>query len=319
MRELEVEPAEAGRRLDRLLADRWPEWSRTRWQAAIAEKRVRVDGQVVTEGSYRVAGGNRVAAEDPTDFGAGQPLSYEPPPMTVPVRFRDPYLMVVAKPRGLVVHPAAGHWHHTLVQALWPEIAGAEGSSLRPGIVHRLDKDTSGLMVIARTPAVRAALSRAIEVREVIRQYWALVHGHVAPAAGRIVAPIGRDPRHRKKMAVTINGREAATGYATQATWSRLSWLDLRLETGRTHQIRVHLAHIGHPVVGDPLYGRAPELGFWGQALHAYSLAFVHPITGESLQFYEGWPSDWDSALAELGPVQTGSVPKPDIRGNPFS
>lgn len=303
-----VTGAEAGRRLDRWLADHFSAWSRTRWQAAVRSGAVRVDGRPIRHPSTPLEAGQTVQAEPPRTDAGPMAVVYEAPQVPIAVRFQDDHLLVVAKPRGMVVHPAPGHAHETLVQGLWPALADAAGDPVRPGVVHRLDRDTTGLLILARHAAARMALSGLIADRAVERRYWALIRGHLEPAAGRIEAPIGRDPRHRLRMAAVAGGRRAVTGYRTLATWPGYALVELSLETGRTHQIRVHLAHLGHPVVGDGVYGYGAELGFTGQALHAYHLAFVHPFRPERLVFCEPAP-DWDVALDRLGPPRQGALP----------
>lgn len=309
----EVGAAEDGRRLDRFLADRDRRFSRTAWQRAVAAGRVTVDGRPVTTEAYRVRPGQVVEAEPPEEAGPPVALVHEPAPVPVPIRFQDAHLLVVAKPRGLVVHPAAGHWHQTLVQALWPAIRGDAGDPLRPGVVHRLDKDTTGLMLVARSAEVRRRLSEALAARRIERRYWALVHGVPRWPTGRVEAPLGRHPRWRQRMAVVPEGRPAATEYTVLAHWSQYSWLELRLETGRTHQIRVHLAHLGHPVVGDATYGRPDPMTPVGQALHAFCLAFTHPVAGIRITCVEPWPADWERLLARLGPPADGALPEVGI------
>ncbi len=214
------------------------------------------------------------------------------------VVFEDDWLAVIDKPAGLVVHPAPGHADGTLADGLrqrgttWSLLGGAE----RPGIVHRLDRDTSGLLVVAKTEAAHRALAAQLADRSLGRRYWAMVHGRVAEDTARIEAPIGRDPRERKRMAVVDNGRDAVTEFVVLERFAAHTTLDVGLWTGRTHQIRVHLAHIGKPVVGDPLYGRrgdrliepaAPRL-----ALHANRLRFLHPVDGKPRQFESSLPQE---------------------------
>jgi 23S rRNA pseudouridine1911/1915/1917 synthase len=234
-----------------------------------------------------------------------------PEPVPVEVRHADDDLIIVAKPAGLVVHPGAGHAHGTLVQGLlarFPEIAGV-GDPVRPGIVHRLDRDTSGLLAVARSPRAYDELVEAIAAREVERRYLALVWGEPESPRGVIDAPIGRSARRRTRMAVRESGREARTAYEVLATWpdAGVSLVECRLETGRTHQIRVHLAAIGHPVVGDAAYGGA-RAGTGGGLrlvrpfLHAHALGLRHPGTGEPLTFEEPLPGELTAVLGDLGP-----------------
>jgi 23S rRNA pseudouridine1911/1915/1917 synthase len=300
-----------GTRLDRWLAARWPEWSRSRWQGAIRAGLVRVAGSVVSGPATPVHAGVDVWVDgEPDEDPDGLVLTYEPPPVPVPIRFQDETLIIVAKPAGVVVHPAPANWHNTLVHALWRELQPDPEAHVRPGIVHRLDRDTSGLMVVARDARTRERLSRTIQDRLVERRYWALIRGALDPPEGRIEAPIGRDPHDRRKMAVVRSGRLASTRYRTVARWSGHTLLELALETGRTHQIRVHLAHLGFPVAGDPVYGGGGELGLHGQALHAFHLAFRHPADRtRRLVAFEPVPPAWDGALLHLGEPREGAVP----------
>ena len=212
------------------------------------------------------------------------------------VAYRDEHLIVVEKGAGVVVHPARGHHEDTLSQLLGPELAG--GDPQRAGIVHRLDRDTSGLLVVARTEEAHRRLQRALAERRIEREYVALVEGRPPARSGTIEAPVGRDPRVRTRMAVGgASARQARTHFVLERAFERVSLLRLRLETGRTHQIRVHLQAIGHPVVGDPEYGTAGTLGLERQFLHAARLAFEHPITGERIDVVSPLPPDLDAAL----------------------
>ncbi len=251
--------------------------------------------------SSPVAAGDRVECAPPPP--ADDRIVPEPAPLHI--LHEDPYLIVLDKPPGLTVHPGAGRPTGTLAHHLlarYPEMAGVGGRG-RPGIVHRLDKDTSGVLVVARTPAAYERLARAFAEREVDKRYLAIVYGTPSPPAGRIEAPIGRHPTRRKEMTVHRRGRPAATAYRTLAAASGIALLELRLETGRTHQIRVHLKSLGHPLVGDPTYGEArwnalpppirpPLQHFPRPALHAWRLAFAHPITGAPLAFEAPVPDD---------------------------
>jgi 23S rRNA pseudouridine1911/1915/1917 synthase len=301
-RRLRVVPAAAGARLDRWLADAVPELSRARLQALIDAGRVRVDG-AVRKAAYRLHGGEAVEVEVPPP----PPELLEPEPITLRVIHEDEHVLVVDKPAGMVVHPGAGHARGTLAAAVLahaPATAGV-GGPRRPGVVHRLDKGTSGLLVIAKTPDAYASLTAQLAARAVTRGYLAIVHGRVGLAQGVVDAPIGRDPRHRQRMAIRpeSKGKRAVTRYRVLERFPQFTYLALRLETGRTHQIRVHLASIGHPVVGDETYGRARgrrQPGLEGLALHAAELGFVHPITQERMEFSAVLPPWMDRQLSHL-------------------
>jgi 23S rRNA pseudouridine1911/1915/1917 synthase len=230
-----------------------------------------------------------------------QSQAFRPEPIPLDVIHEDEHLLVVAKPAGLVVHPAAGNWSGTLLNGL---LARDPNAALLPraGIVHRLDKDTSGLMVVARTRLAMDALVRMIAAREVSRRYLALAHRPwQGPATRTVDAPIGRDPRNRLRMAVVESGKPAQTTFERLADAHAGCLVRATLHTGRTHQIRVHMAHIGHPLVADPLYGGAPDAGLQRQALHAVRLAFEHPVTRAPLQFDAPLPADLDAAFAAWG------------------
>ena len=300
---LTVDPAAAGTRLDRWLAGRLPELSRVRLQALIEAGRVRVDG-AVRKAAARLAGGERVAVEIPPP--AAEELV--PEPTALSVVFEDAHVLVVEKPAGIVVHPGAGHARGTLAAALLahaPEVAGV-GGPRRPGIVHRLDKDTSGLLVVAKSKAAYDALVAQLARRSVTRRYLAVVHGRVRADEGVIDRPIGRHPRDRVRMAVrpTGQGRRAVTRYRVLERLRGFTLLEVSLETGRTHQIRVHLASLGHPVAGDDVYGgrrREPlPTPLEGLALHAVRLAFVHPATGRPLEFASPVPARIERLLSQL-------------------
>lgn len=309
MTTLNVPPEKAGARLDRLLAEAYPERSRTFWQREIQAGRVTLNGRPAKARDLPRTGDRIVIDAEPE--GSAPPA---PTPVPVPV-FSDPLprarvlyvdesLLIVDKPRGMVVHPARGHWDDTLVHHLGPWLQGGDDlGTLRPGIVHRLDKDTTGCLVVARTGPVRDRLSEAIRARTVERWYLAVVEGVLDPPAGVVDAPIGRDPGNRLKMAPVLRGRTARTHYLTVAVWRRASLLLLKLETGRTHQIRVHLSAIGHPVAGDALYGARMAIGFESQALHAWRVRFPHPLHAGVVTAAAPVPADWSAVLGGLGPA----------------
>jgi 23S rRNA pseudouridine1911/1915/1917 synthase len=287
LRTFEVDPADAGERLDRLAARRL-ETSRSMVQRIIQKGLLRVDGEEAVP-SYRVRGGERIEARMPEE-------GLLPEELRVPVVFEDDHLLVVDKPAGLVVHPGAGSTSGTLVNALLERgIAGGEEPN-RPGVVHRLDRDTSGLMVLAKGEPAYSKLVEAMSGRRVRRVYRALVVGEGLPETGTVDSPVGRDPENPTLMAAGV-GRLAVTHFELLREAAGHAMLKVRLETGRTHQIRVHLSAIGHPVYADPLYGRAiPGKRLW---LHAENLAFVHPVTGEELSLESPIPEDLrESALA---------------------
>ncbi len=285
----DVDPSEAGERLDRLAASRL-DASRSIIQRIIREGSLWVDGEAAAA-SYRVRGGERVEARLPE-----RELSAEEIP--VPIVFEDEFLLVVDKPAGLVVHPGAGNASGTLVNALLRRgITGGEDPD-RPGIVHRLDRDTSGLMVVAKGEPAYSRLVAMMAGREVRRGYRAVVVGEELPETGTVDSPVGRDPENPTLMAAGV-GKRAVTHFEVLREAAGHSMLRVRLETGRTHQIRVHLSAIGHPVYADPLYGTpVPGRRLW---LHAESLAFVHPVKGEELGFESPIPEDLRESAADLG------------------
>lgn len=318
--EVTAGPEAAGGRLDRLLAQALPQLSRSRLKALIEQGCVSADGRPVTAPASKVRAGQTFAIIVPE----ARPVALEAQAIPLEILYEDSELIVLNKPAGLVVHPAAGNPDRTLVNALiahcGPGLKGGLtgiGGEQRPGIVHRLDKDTSGLMVVAKTAAAHADLVAQFAARSIERSYLALVWGRPQPAQGRLTGNIGRSPRNRKKMAVLRRGgRPAETAYKVLRSFQqgRVSLVECRLKTGRTHQIRVHLAEAGHPLLGDPLYGRGDArraralpaaaqralVALGRQALHARTLGFQHPVTRNHLQFKSELPSDISALIGSL-------------------
>jgi 23S rRNA pseudouridine1911/1915/1917 synthase len=306
-----VVPAEHDQeRLDRVLSGMMPDQSRSAVSRLIDEGRVAVGGVVVTKKATKVAAGAEivVAIPDPA------PTDVVAQDLPIDLLYEDDDLVVINKPAGLVVHPAAGHADGTLVNALLHHVknlSGVGGES-RPGIVHRLDKDTSGVLVVAKNDRAHRALTEAWGTAAVVKEYLAVVYGTPKVSKGTIDRKIGRDPRDRKRMGVTASGRAAVTHYEVVEAFAHTSLLNCRLDTGRTHQIRVHLKAIGHPVVGDPVYSGPQWKGipnkklqkalssFGRQALHAASLAFPHPSSGERMSFRAPVPADMALLLETL-------------------
>ncbi len=287
---------DAGQRLDRFVALKCPEISRTFAQKLIGEGHVTVNARIARAG-LKLDIGDRVDITVPPV----PPVHLLPEDIPLRIIYEDDDLLVIDKPAGLTVHPAPGHPDHTLVNAIlhrYPHLAGT-GDSLRPGIVHRLDKDTSGLMLIARTEDARADLIEQFKDRTIHKAYQALVKGRLTPESGVIEAPLGRDPRHRKRMAVLTEGREARSEYRVMKYIGNCSLLEVVPQTGRTHQIRVHLSAIGYPVMGDAVYGvKSPHLS--RQFLHACRLGFRLPSTGKYVEFTSELPPDLAQALEAL-------------------
>lgn len=291
-----VPPEEAGERLDRVLADRFPDLSRAQLQRLIRSGAITVNDTVVRP-ACRLAPGDLITVTFPEE------PTVRPEPFPLDIVYEDEHLLVVNKPAGMVVHPAARMVSGTLVNALLahcPQVADVGGSD-RAGIVHRLDRETSGLIVVAKNPEAHAALQRQFKRRLVRKTYVALVEGQVQPREGIIEVPIGRDPKDRTRMAVSRTGRPAVTQYRVVEIFPQYTLLEVRPHTGRTHQIRVHLAWLGYPVVGDRVYGRRrqtlmPDRHF----LHARDLAFTHPVTGEKLALSAPLPPELASVLNQL-------------------
>ena len=300
--------AEAGQRLDKALAEA-SGLSRERIKALLGEGRVLLNGKAASQASFKPAAGTAFEVHVP----AAIPAEAEAQDIPLSIVYEDEYLIVVNKPAGLVVHPAAGNLDGTLVNALLHHCRGqlsGIGGVARPGIVHRIDKDTSGLLVVAKTDAAHEGLARQFADHSIERAYFALVAGHPMPSAGTVRGAIARSSANRKKMALVEDGRgkHAVTHFKTIELLSGAALVECRLETGRTHQVRVHMSSIGHPLLGDPVYGRTPQrlrpilnqLHFARQALHAAVLGFIHPVTGAKLRFESKLPADMAGLLVEL-------------------
>ena len=295
--------ADGGQRLDIYLAAELPAYSRSRLQSMIKDGDVTVNGKAVKSG-FKLSAGDRILVrhrEAVTMEAAAEDIQLD-------ILYEDKDIIVINKPQGMVVHPAAGHYDGTLVNALLHHCGDLSGIGgvIRPGIVHRIDKDTSGILVAAKNDAAHLGLAAQWKVHSIKRVYHAILHGLIAENSGDIDAPIGRHPRDRKKMAIeTKNGKNAVTHYRVieRLPFAQCTYTQLELETGRTHQIRVHMSHLGHPVVGDPLYG--PKKSVYlrrlnGQALHAKVLGFNHPLSGEYLEFDSELPAYFQQLLAEM-------------------
>jgi 23S rRNA pseudouridine1911/1915/1917 synthase len=299
---LSVQADEAGQRLDRYLVSKLTAISRTRAQQLIADGMVLVNGGPGKPG-YALRIGDEIQILSPRQNKRDSGI--KPQSLPLDVVYEDQDLLIINKAAGMVVHPAPGHHDDTLVNALlarYPDIHW-DTADQRPGIIHRLDKDTSGLIIVARNITTQAALVEQMKRREIVKRYLALVEGVVALDQGSIDAPIGRDPRHRQQMTITaLSSREARTHFRVLERFARHTLLLLELETGRTHQIRVHLKAIGHPIAGDPVYGSGNTirgLSLKRQFLHAYQLKFTHPITGASIDVEVPLPDDLQAVLNE--------------------
>ena len=298
-REARLAASAHGLRVDKALVALAPEFSRSHLQRLLDDGHVRLDGQRVDAASRKVRAGQRLEVDlVPTD----ESRAFRPQAMALDIVHEDDHLLVIDKPAGLVVHPAPGHWQGTLLNGLLAHHAAAQ-TLPRAGIVHRLDKDTSGLMLVGKTLPAVTALVRAIAAREVHRRYLAIAWGRPPATAFDVDAPVGRDPRSRVRMAVVsegAGGRAARTGFELVAVGDGFAGLRCTLHTGRTHQIRVHLASRGLPLVADALYGGRPALGLERQALHAVSLALAHPVSGQPLVFERAPPPDLAAAWQML-------------------
>ncbi|RHW39718.1 RluA family pseudouridine synthase [Lysinibacillus yapensis] len=287
----------AGERIDKALSTIQEDWSRSQISAWITDGIVKVNGEAV-KAKYKVREGDVIEVDVP------EPESLEviPENLELEIVYEDKDVLVVNKPKGMVVHPAPGHMTGTLVNGLMhhcKDLSGINGV-LRPGIVHRIDKDTSGLLMVAKNDHAHHSLVEQLVNKTVTRKYTALVHGHIAHDKGTIDAPIARDPKDRQKQAVVDNGKHAVTHFHVKERLGNYTLVECRLETGRTHQIRVHMNYIGYPLVGDPKYGPKKTIDFGGQVLHAGVLGFIHPTSKEYLEFEVPLPDDFVALLEQV-------------------
>ncbi|MDD1331937.1 RluA family pseudouridine synthase [Lactobacillus delbrueckii] len=296
-REYELTAEESGQRLDKYLAGEMTDLSRSRIKELVQAGEVLVNGKK-SKVSYKVQKGDLIQVT----VLPLEPLKLEAENIPLDIVYEDEDIIVVNKPQGMVVHPAAGHPSHTLVNALLYHTRDLADSpeGFRPGIVHRIDKDTSGLLMVAKNAAARESLEKQLAAKSNKRQYLAIVHGNFVEEEGTIDAPIGRNPKDRKQMAVVEKGKSAVTHFKVLEQYQGYSLVECQLETGRTHQIRVHMAYIGHPLAGDPLYRPRKTLPGHGQFLHAKTLGFEQPSTGEWLEFSVQPPEIFQQTVADL-------------------
>ena len=300
LRHLLIDEEDEGERLDSWLAEELEDLSRSLVQGLIKDGQVKLNGRLA-KASARLRAGDEIEVAMPPL----KTLELLPENIPISMLYQDEDIVVIDKPKGMVVHPAQGQWKHTLVNALLYHIRDLSGINgvLRPGIVHRLDKDTSGLMVVAKNDTAHRELAGQLQRHEVNKYYMALVHGIIAERRGRIEAPIGRSPQDRKKMAVVADGRAAISEYQVLQHLDQASLVRVHLLTGRTHQIRVHFAYIKHPILGDPLYSSGKNAwGFTSQALHAATLGFRHPRSGEYMEFQSPLPPDMQALIDRFSP-----------------
>ena len=297
----EYTPGEEILRIDRFLGSRLEQVSRSYLQKLVKDGADLVNGKPV-KSSYKVENGDRIRLEIPD---AVEP-EIEAEPMALDILYEDSDIILINKPKGMVVHPAAGHYSGTLVNGLMAhcknELSGINGV-MRPGIVHRIDMDTTGVLIVCKNDKAHNAIAEQLKVHSITRKYYAIVHGVLKADTGTVNAPIGRHPVDRKKMSINEkNGKEAVTHYRVLQRFRRFTFVECQLETGRTHQIRVHMASIGHPLLGDQVYGPAkvPFSGLQGQTLHAGVLGIIHPSTGEYMEFTAPLPAYFEAILKKL-------------------
>ncbi len=296
---LTIDPEMDGERLDAALTYLFPEQSRSRFQKLIKDGHVFVNNSVTLKPGFRLYEGDTVSIDIP----APEEPSVLPEKMDLDIVYEDADVILVNKPKGMVVHPAAGHYSGTLVNGLlWhcTDLSGINGV-LRPGIVHRIDKDTTGIVIACKNDRAHNSIASQLKAHTIKRRYYAIVTGNLKDEEGCIDAPIGRNPSDRKKMAVVQDGKHAVTHYRVLERFGQYTFVECALETGRTHQIRVHMAHIGHPLLGDEVYSKAKSrFKTEGQCLHAYLLGFVHPSTGEYMEFTSDLPEIFKKILDDL-------------------
>lgn len=284
-------------RIDKVIPEKYSDFSRSQIQTWLKEGHVQVNGRI-EKANYKVKAGDVVTIEPPEP----EVLDLIPENIPLDIVYEDKELVVVNKPQGMVVHPSAGHSSGTLVNALLYHIKDLSSINdvIRPGIVHRIDKDTSGLLVVAKTNRAHESLAAQLKEKTTLRKYAALVHGVIPHERGTIDAPIGRSKENRQKQAVVKDGKAAVTHFKVLERFARFTLIECQLETGRTHQIRVHMQYIGHPLAGDPVYGPRKTLAGNGQFLHAAALGFKHPVSGEWLEFEAPLPPVFRDTLERI-------------------
>lgn len=303
LEEYTVEESQSGMRLDKFLTEIYPDQTRSFLQKLVKSGEIKVNGKPVIKASFVVEGGDQVSASIPTP----QAVEIEAENIPLDILYEDADVLIVNKPKGMVVHPSAGHYSGTLVNAIMyhcaDSLSGINGE-IRPGIVHRIDMDTTGALIICKNDAAHVDIAEQIKEHTVTRRYRGIVCGVVKEDEGTIEGAIGRHPTQRKKMAINEkNGKPAITHYKVLQRFAKYTYMEFRLETGRTHQIRVHMASIGHPLLGDELYGNPKNLamkGLQGQTLHAMVIGFVHPTTHEYMEFEAPLPEYFQNLLQKL-------------------
>ncbi len=297
---LNLKASNDGQRLDTFISQENTDYTRSFFSGLVSDGKVTVNGKVITKNGYKLSSGDVIVVDVPA------PVDTDAKPEDIPldIVYEDDDLLIINKKQGMVVHPAAGHYDGTLVNALLAHCKGNLSDIngvIRPGIVHRIDKDTSGLMVAVKNNETHIKMAQMIAEHEVVRQYRALVYGIISHDKGTIDAPIGRANGDRRRMVVTEDGKPSITHFEVVNRYTEVTDLSLRLETGRTHQIRSHMTYIGHPVVGDPLYApRRKTFGLEGQCLHSQSISFIHPRTGEKMYFTSELPDYYQEVLSTL-------------------